>query len=514
MKRYPILTIALGAALAVCCRPAMAHPLGNFTINHLSRITVARANLNVRYVLDMAEIPTFALMRGYDPGGRMTQQQIGSWARVEASTVAQQLRLTIDGLPVQLDVKSASATTRRGAGGLPTLYMTAEMSAPLEPKRAHRLAYDDGTYAGRLGWKDVVVSPATEPTHELTAYPSALLGSPRSLTSVEISVSEAGGVGVRTPAADSQPSGGLTSAIRSNQLSDLLAKGTSSPVFVLLTLLVAVALGALHALEPGHGKTLLAVSLVGARATTGQAAILAGALTIAHTAGVLVLCIAIILLKGRFVPESIYPWITLISGIAIAAIGARAVARQIIARQPFAHSHSHGHALAHSHDHDHDHGSPHAHDDAEHARSHAIPGDAPLRFGPTVWAAMSGGVAPCPAALVVLFAALAQNAIVYGVVAIIFFSFGLAATLTGLGIGVVRSASWLSKRPQFDRIVRYGPLASAVVIAIIGSVMVGQGITQQGLPVSAPVVTLLTALAIAGYAFSHPLRRAHAVQTA
>ena len=239
----------------------------------------------------------------------------------------------------------------------------------------------------------------------------------------------------------------------------------------------------------------------------------------------LALGVAIIALKGAFVPESVYPWITLVSGIAIAIIGARAVARQVIARQPFAHAHPHGHSHAHPHAHvhvhapldpSHDRGSEHAHihDDLEHARSHAIGGTAPLRFGPTVWAAMSGGIAPCPAALVVLFAALAQNAVSYGVIAIVFFSFGLAATLTALGIRVVRGASWLSARPQFGRLVRVGPLVSAIAIATIGSIMVGQGFAQRGYPISPALVTVLIALAIAGYAFSHPFAHARSVQTA
>jgi ABC-type nickel/cobalt efflux system permease component RcnA len=514
--------------------PAAAHPLGNFTINHLTKITVARDRVTLRYVLDMAEIPTFALMREHDPNGRMTQPQLDAWALEEAATVVPQLDLRIDGASAPLAALTTRATTRPGAGGLPTLYFVADFTAPLTAG-AHTIAYADRTFEGRLGWKDVVVSPGTEPTRELTAYPSALLGSPRDTTSVVADVSAARIVHVHgggaAAAASAAPSAAVSSVARSNQLSDMLARGTNNPVFVLLTLLVAVALGALHALEPGHGKTLLAVSLVGARATTGQAAILAGSLTVAHTAGVLLLGVAIILLKGYFVPESIYPWITLISGIVIAVIGARAVARQIIARQPYAHSHAHGHAHAHAHEHPHehhpherrgaephhhahDHAHDHSHDDLEHAHSHAIPGDTPLRFGPTVWAAMSGGVAPCPAALVVLFAAIAQNVLAYGIVVIVFFSFGLAATLTGLGIGVVRGASWLSARPRFDRFVRYGPLVSAVVIALIGSVMVGQGFVQQGLPVSAPVVAALTALAIAGYAFAHPAARARSVQAA
>jgi len=519
------LTAAILLAMAL---PAAAHPLGNFTINHLTKLSVRGERLDLRYVLDMAEIPTFALMRERSPNGRMSTSEIAAWSRDEVAVIRPQLDLRIDGVPAQLMADRASARTRPGAGGLPLLYWVMDLHTAL-PAGPHSISYADRTFDGRLGWKDVVVAPASEPTSELLAYPSALLGSPRQQTTIagrltarHVFVAEPNASGT---AATSAPA---PAAFRSNQLSDMLARGTSSPLFVLFTLLIAIALGALHALEPGHGKTLLAVSLVGARATPGQAAILAGSLTIAHTAGVLALGLAIILLKGYFVPESIYPWITLISGGVIAVIGARAIARQVIARQPFSHTHQHAHPHAHAHHHPHEHqphahtehvhtpadGHTHSHDDEEHARMHAIGGSAPLRFGPTVWAAMSGGVAPCPAALVVLFAAIAQNVLAYGLVVIVFFSFGLAATLTGLGIGVVRGASWLSRRRQFDRVVRYGPLASAVVIAIIGAIMVGQGFVQQGAPVSPALVTALTALAIAGYAFSHPLQHARSVQTA
>ena len=296
-----------------------------------------------------------------------------------------------------------------------------------------------------------------------------------------------------------------------------------------LTFLVAIALGALHALEPGHGKTLLAISLVGARATVKQAAILASALTVAHTIGVLALGVAINLFKGYFVPETIYPWITLLSGIVIAVIGARAVQRQIRLRSlasvqmagsghGFDHAHSHAHDESHGHAHAHAHAHAHGHDHGDldeqaHARAHAIPGTAPLTFGGTVWAAMSGGVAPCPAALVVLLAAVALNQVAYGIFVIVAFSFGLAATLTGLGIAVVRGASWLQGRPQFENFVRFGPLVSAVVISAIGAIMVGQGFAQRGVAISPLIVSALTALAIAAYAFALPFafRRAASV---
>jgi hypothetical protein len=125
---------------------------------------------------------------------------------------------------------------------------------------------------------------------------------------------------------------------------------------------------------------------------------------------------------------------------------------------------------------------------------------------------MSGGIAPCPAALVVLLAALALNEVTYGIFVIIAFSFGLAATLTGLGIGVVRGASWLQGRRGFEFFMRYGPLVSALMISTIGAYMVGQGFAEKGIAliptlgitISQIVISLATALAIAAFAFSHP----------
>jgi ABC-type nickel/cobalt efflux system permease component RcnA len=516
--------------------PLWAHPLGNFTINHLTKLAFDRDRVLVHYVLDMAEIPTYQAMREVTPDGKMDATQLSAWATSESRTLVPLLDVTADGRTVPLTIDVAYAHTNPGAGGLPTMYLTIDAHGPLTPHDVpsiRRIAYEDATFPGRLGWHDVVVAPATEPTHELTHYPSALIGSPRQTTAVGITIAANGHPTISvTPeiSADTSTNAGPgASQLRSNQLSDMLARGTSDWTFVVLTFLVAIALGALHALEPGHGKTLLAISLVGARATVKQAAILASALTIAHTIGVLALGVAINLFKGYFVPETIYPWITLLSGIAIAVIGARAVHRQILERQPLEHAHAHGHAATHPHDHPHVHdahghvhphthdhgdGHTHAHDDLEHARAHAIPGTAPLTFGGTVWAAMSGGVAPCPAALVVLLAAVALNQVAYGIFVIVAFSFGLAATLTGLGIAVVRGASWLQGRPQFERFVTYGPLVSATVISAIGAVMVGQGFAERGITVSPLLVTALTALAIAGYAFSHPFAHQRNVEPA
>jgi len=507
--------VASAAALLVTA-PASAHPLGNFTINHLVKADVSGARLRVKYVLDIAEIPMFQIMRERGIEGAQRAALLDRWAADEAAVVTAGLTVTLDGTPLHLDPSSARASTRPGAGGLPTLYWVGEFAAPMPAAHGARtLTIADALYPGRIGWKDVVIAPEGEPTNELRSYPSALLGSPREIKGVTLRLAADGRVLARTDVSGAQSApAGSTSQIRSNTLSDLLAKGAASPWLVLLTLLTAIGLGALHALEPGHGKTLLAVSLVGARATAQQALILAVGLTFAHTAGVLALGLLMLAAAQWIVPENIYPWITLASGAMVAVLGANALSRLIKTRRGDAHSHDHIHADEGSmersnsfdqtepmersnsfdrHEHDHVHG---------HNHSHVPPGTAPLSFRSVVLVAMSGNIAPCPAALVVLLAALSLHQLGYGLLVIVAFSVGLAGVLTGLGIALVHGASWLSKRPALETFVRYGPLVSATVIALIGAAMLGQGAAASILHGPALVVSTLVLCAIAGYALS------------
>ena len=525
MRRLLRIAGLIAATVFATANAAVAHPLGNFTVNHLTRITVAGETLHVRYVLDMAEIPAFALDRSLDSHGTPSHDTLARWAASHAATLAPQLDVVVDGRSLGLTPAGSTVRPRPGAGGLPTLYVTASYTAALGPG-PHRITYRDNSEPGRLGWKDVVAGATHEPTDELQSYPSALVGSPRDRTALAANIDAAGRITVDAAASVDQPAAPASSGLgRMNALSDVLAKGAGDPLVVFGALLLAIALGALHALEPGHGKTLLAVSLVGARATTRQAIVLAGALTVAHTAGVLILGAIVLAATRWIVPEQIYPWITLGSGIFVTLIGARAVAREVRRRLPVAHAHVHvasarasararsfppARRTAPPH-------SPHTHelahddtalDDEEHARSHAIPGTAPMTFRTAVLAAASGNIAPCPAALVVLLAAIALHQVGYGLALIVAFSLGLAAVLTVLGVAVVRSAAWLVARPRFDRIARFAPLVTACVIALVGAIMVAQGFVAQGLDYPVPVVAALVLVAVAGYAFAwHAPRR-------
>ncbi|MDQ2817129.1 MAG: hypothetical protein M3T49_02805 [Candidatus Eremiobacteraeota bacterium] len=480
MSRYRIFvaSAAWAIALSLAGPRAQAHPLGNFTVNHLTKVAIHGDAMQLRYVLDVAEIPTFQIVRALDRDAKPSAAQLRGWASSEVGAIQSGLSVEQDGRTLALRPRAVRVSTRPGAGGLALLYLVADFDVRLRAGSMRHIGIADKTFAERIGWKDIVVAPASEPTAELQRYPSALLASPRDVTAVRITLNASRQTVEALQAGDA--GGGGPSQLRTNALSDMLAHGTANPLLVMLTLLVAMGLGALHAAEPGHGKTLLAVSLIGARATTKQAIILATGLTFSHTVGVIALGIVLLFASQRIVPENVYPWITVVSGMMVAFIGAGGLARYVHAR-------SHAHASAHHHDHEHPHG-------------HVIPGTQPLSFRSVVVMAMSGNIAPCPAALVVLLTALSLHRTGYGIVVILAFSIGLAAVLVGLGIGLIHGAKWLAQRPALDRLIAYGPLASACMIACIGAIMIGQGFAAGSLhaPI-APVVGLALA-AIAGYA--------------
>ncbi len=479
MIRFSTLLACVAFALAMlAARPAAAHPLGNFTINHLAVVTSGGGGLRVHYVLDIAEIPAFQIMHAGDGWNSARTLQ---WNAEEAARVENGLSFHSRNRTLPISLVRTSSATRPGAGGLPTLYWTGDYTVAID--RPASISMQDNVYADRrIGWKDILLPGTGDPTDALRSYPAAAIGSPRHNDAATFTLTASGAIAAaRVFGTGNTAAWDPASIVRTPALSDLFSRSNQTPLLILLTVLAAFGLGALHGLEPGHGKALLAFTLVGARATFKQAVILAGALTFAHTVAVLLLGLLLFFAAG-FATESIFTWITLVSGLAVAVIGTRALS---IAVGRTAHEREHAHAHAHGHAHDHDHG-----------HSHAIAGNAPLHFPSAVVAAMSGGIAPCPAAIVVLLTALHLHRIGYGLFLIVVFSLGLAAILTGLGIAVVHGAAWLQRRSGFARVAAIAPYVTACVISIIGSVMLVQGLIQQGLrvPVFAAVAATLAVI--------------------
>ena len=427
MIRKLIVAVALGAVVFPAA--ALAHPLGNFTINRFTRLEVSGHRVYARYVLDMAEIPTFqARQEGIDPA---------AYAR----RIAAGLRLTVDGRPARFRPLAHALAYPRGQGGLHTMRLAVILGGP-RLAAAALVSVHDENYAGRIGWKEIVVGASTPSrSDELRAYPKDLLQSPLGITSATARLAPTGGRDVPPPLTRG-PSLEAPDRVADSGFAGLIGRRHLTPLVVLVSLGAALFWGAAHALSPGHGKTIVTAYLVGRRGTPAHAALLGLIVTVTHTVGVFALGLVTLALSQLFVPDRLYPWLNLASGLLVVGIGIS------VLRARWRHRH------AHDHDHDHE----HAHD----ARSLVAVG-------------ISGGLLPCPSALVVLLAAIALHRVAFGLLLIVAFSLGLAVSITGVGLLAVLARGRLS----FDgHMLRALPALSALVIVVAGIAMTAHAIPK------------------------------------
>jgi nickel/cobalt exporter len=428
MKRLALLAVAL-ASLALPAQAA-AHPLGNFTINRFSRVEVSGQRLYVLYVLDMAEIPTFQAGR-IDPS---------AYAR----RIAANAHLTLAGRPAQLVPLGQALAHPPGAGGLRTTRLEVVLAGPRLAGPV-RLAYRDANYADRIGWKEIVVGARTPSrSDELRAYPKDMLSSPLDVTSVTANI--APGSGPDVPPALSH--GKLLQApdrVADGGFASLVGRSHLSALVILASLAAALFWGAAHALSPGHGKTIVTAYLVGQRGTPRHAALLGLIVTATHTVGVFALGLVTLALSEFVMPDQLYPWLNLVSGLLIVGIGAAVLRARWLHRR--------AHAQGHHHHHHHHHP------------------DAGTSFRSLFAVGVSGGLLPCPSALVVLLAAISLHRVAFGLVLILAFSAGLALSITGIGLVAVLARSAFRRRSLDGRLVALLPAASALVILAAGLAM-------------------------------------------
>jgi nickel/cobalt exporter len=432
-----LLVVFVAAAALFAPAVASAHPLGNFTINRFARVEVAGHRLYVRYVLDMAEIPTYqARQNGVDPA-------------VYARHLARSLHITVDGRPVALQPTARALAFPRGVAGLHTMRLEVILRGPMVDG-TESLTVHDTNYAGRIGWKEIVVGSTTHSvSDELHAYPKSLLQSPLYVTRVRATISPTDtpvpqlSAGRSLEAPDRVADGGFTKLIGEPHLSALV---------ILISLAAALFWGAAHALSPGHGKTIVTAYLVGRRGTPRDAAVLGLIVTVTHTIGVFALGLVTLALSQWIVPETLYPWLNAVAGISVVAIGA-AVLRARLRDWLHERAHRHGHHH-HHHGHDHDHAPE--------------PGTG---FRGLLAVGISGGALPCPSALVVLLAAISLHRVAFGLVLIVAFSLGLALTITGIGLVAVFARSAFARKSFDGLALRILPALSAVVIVVAGVAM-------------------------------------------
>jgi nickel/cobalt exporter len=456
VRAFLAAVLTLAAALLLAPGTASAHPLGNFTVNRYAGIELAGDRAYIHYVVDFAEIPTFQL-RGEVRSSRYPAR------------LARDLELTFDGRRVPLGVIAARTRLRPGAGGLQTLRLDVVYAAEAS---GSELEFSDRAFGGRIGWREVTLVardgatigrasvPSVSASDQLRAYPKDLLRSPLAISSARATVALGDAPGAPPElgpvAAPRHESGGFAS---------LVERGDLTLGVLLLSLLVAMFWGAAHALTPGHGKAMVAAYLVGTRGTPRHAFMLGGAVTIAHTAGVFGIGLVTLALSQFVVPETLYPWLTLVSGLLVVAVGASVLRQRLRSRRGSGHDHDHHHDHPHSHDHPHDHGHSHPH------------GDDALTSKGILGVGIAAGLLPCPSALVVLLSAIALHRIGLGLALIVAFSVGLAATITAIGLVAVLARRAFGRLALNGPVVRALPAVSAALILCVGLV-----ITAKALP--------------------------------
>jgi ABC-type nickel/cobalt efflux system permease component RcnA len=399
---------------------AAAHPMGNFSINHHSTIRVQPNTISVRYILDFAEIPTYQMRTGDDRVRSMAEE----WGRG--------LKLEVDGVRMPLELSNVQSQMTPGAAGLPTLRVTMDLSTPWDGQRAS-LHFLDTNFSDRIGWKEVLLPGATDRSDGLTNYASDLLSSAPNIIEARVDIPIEGTDDL------SATSDSVATRENTDRLGTLLAAEQLPLRAVLFGVGLAFMLGALHALSPGHGKTLVAAYLVGNRGTPRHALFLGTIVTFTHTIGVFTLGVVTLFLSQYIVPERLYPWLSFLSGVTIVAIGVR------LFRERFG-------KLVHDH-------GPTGH-------SHDVPKG--LGFKTLLGMGFSGGIVPCPSALVVLLSAVALHRIAIGLLFILAFSLGLASVLVAVGVLVVRAGGWLSRLDSHGAAAKWLPVISALVVTFIG----------------------------------------------
>jgi nickel/cobalt transporter (NicO) family protein len=423
MKRLALILAGL-ALLAPAS--ALGHPLGNFTINRYAGVELSGNRVYVHYALDLAEIPT------YQEGARFRRPGI-------ARELGKRLHLNVDGERAPLRALDTRTARRPGAGGLQTL----RFDAVYDGGRSGRsVALRDENFAGRLGWKEVVVradrgaklfsstAPRESASNELRSYPKDLLQEPANSTSARATLRPGTLPGV-PPALGSRPA----ASHQGGGFESLIARDDLGPGLILLSLALALFWGAAHALTPGHGKAIVAAYLVGSRGKARHALALGGIVTVTHTIGVFTLGVVTLALSELVVPETLYPWLNLVSALLVVGVGLSVLRRRL--RRSRHHHHHH--------------------------QDHSARG--------LVAVGISGGILPCPTALVVLLAAISLHRVGFGLLLIVAFSLGLASVITGIGLLAISAKQVFSRMSFEGAFVRAVPAVSAAAIVALGLVM-------------------------------------------
>jgi ABC-type nickel/cobalt efflux system permease component RcnA len=467
-----------------------AHPMGNFSVNHYSRLYFKSDGLELTFVLDLAEIPTFQLMGDWNIDWK-DQAALSQKSKQQGQEWLDNVLVMQAGRRVPLRLRSVSPTAAEGAGGMPVLRTAITAEATLRPGE---VTYEDRNFPGRAGWKEIVVDhdpsaalgqssqTTTDLSKSLTYYPTdPSIIPPQDLTAqvqwsaVASRISRGAGLRPANPAAtipapftQQEPEAPGT-VVRGDFLSRMLQQKQLPGAVILLGILVAFGLGAMHAMSPGHGKTIVAAYLVGTRGTLKHAALLGMVVTFTHTFTVFLLGLGMLFFQQYIVPEKIVPVLGAISGLSIVSIGLMLLYQRAMSLMGFAPGHEHSHELT----------TPRpgrsriAELRAAEDPSHGDADGGEITPASLIALGISGGMVPCPSALILMLSAIALGHPGVGLVLLVGFSTGLALVLMAFGMLAIYAKQLLpaNDRAMRNPIFRMIPVFSAVIVIVLGLAM-------------------------------------------
>jgi nickel/cobalt transporter (NicO) family protein len=506
MKRLVGLGLAalstVGVVLALSARPASAspaHPLGNFTVNQALALDLRPDRVAVTAIVDLAELPTLQERTSVDANGdgKVSAAESMAYNTRVCHAMAAAVALRVDGHRVRWSVHETGFSYRPGSAGLHTSRISCVFDAAADLTRRAIVDVVNGYRADRIGWREITAVghgvhlvhpsvPARSVSDLLRSYPTDLLGSPLDERSARLQVEPGAG-----------PSAGATVHLNggdpvsrwvagADKALERLVGGHLTPLVGVLAVFLALALGAAHAALPGHGKTVMAAYIAGRRGRKRDALTVGAIVTFTHTGGVLVLGL-LLSATASLAGEVVLSWLGFASGILVAAVGVAMLVGVLRHRASADGHHHHGHlAGQHSHDHggDHDHGHSHDHGhgphdhDHHHGHSHAHP-SGPARRLSLVGMGIAGGLVPSPSALIVLLGAIGLGRTAFGVLLVVAYGAGMAATLTAAGLVLVRVRDRWTSRPRrprrtLARLAALAPTGTAALVLCVGLGLAGR----------------------------------------
>ena len=537
------LLLTLGCAGALVGRAdTVASLLGNFTINQYCELHLSDKDAAVHYVVVFGQLPALRELHLADTNGDGVTSQLerDTYVGRLASGLGAGLTIEVDGVSVPLRATHWSSSLPAEQGGF-SLRLDVDFAAAL-PAAARgsrrKILFGNQNYAGRMGWHEIVVQsapglsvfdtnaystsltgglanalqslPSTGPLQERSVHLSFVAGSAPSGAMMLAARPGATAPEIRTSTSantDSNASvaGGMTEAAwiarQTRHLVDTISGPHLEPGVALLAFLGAMLLGAVHALSPGHGKTIVGAYLIGSRGTPRHAVFLGSTVTITHTLGVFVLGFATLYASRFIVPERLFPILSLLSAVLVLGMGILLLVQRTraaygalaepktgsIVFHPVAAAArpASGHGLIFAHAHGKDHGHSHIHRNAPIHHSHAAmmhshgggamhshlpPGASgeQVTWRSLLTLGISGGLVPCPSAMVLLLAAVSLNKTAFGMLLVVAFSVGLAITLTAVGLAFLYARNRFHKPRQGARWPQLLPILSAGMITVLG----------------------------------------------